>query len=147
MSLSIVKISSILASSTSAHEVTKENLSALQVINKRCEQELAVRVAEETRRKDDLRQQAKADLDRWYGERKRQMEQKRETMKHDEDALRTSSLEKSTKESCDWAKVIRLLDFSPGTQLSKSKRDVTRMKSCIIDAKRLAGSKNVANGV
>ena len=143
----MLKIVSVLASSTSSHEVTRENLTALQLVTKRREEELATKDAEEHRRKEELRQQAKADLERWYGERKRLMNQQRETMKHDEEVLRTSSLEKSTKESCDWGKVIRMLDFSPGTQLSKSKRDVTRMKACIVNAKRLNPSQNVANGV
>ena len=120
---------------------SSETPSPLQAFNQRRQEEISAKDTEENRQKDELRQQAKRDLERWYQDRKMTMERKRETMKQEEDALRTTALQKSDKESCDWAKVIRFLDLSPGSQLSKSKRDVTRMKSCIVHAKRDKDSK------
>ncbi|CAF0890990.1 unnamed protein product [Adineta steineri] len=119
----------------------------LQAITKKREEEIAAKDAEEKRKIDELKQQAKSDLERWYTDRKRQMEQKRQTMQSDENDLRTKALEKSTKEQCDWSKVVRLLEFTDGTQLSKSKRDVTRMKSCMLTAKRMNDTQKLANGV
>ena len=73
------------------------------------------------------------------------MNEKRQQMKSEEDTLRTWSLEKSDKGQCDWAKLIRLLEFGPGTQLSKSKRDLTRMKAAIINAKRHTETQKASN--
>jgi hypothetical protein len=133
-----------LESNFSVHD---EKLSLLQAFNERRQQEIAEKDVEENRKIEELRQQAKKDLERWYKERERQMEQKRQTMKHDEDDLRTESLAKSSKEVCDWGKVIRLLDFSQGSQLTKTKRDISRMRSCIITSKRINDAKQLANGV
>jgi len=124
-----------------------EDTSPLEALNKRRQQEIAEKDAVENRKIDELRQQAKHDLECWYNERQRQMEQKRQTMKHEENDLRTAALEKSSKESCDRAKVIRLVDFSQGSQLTKSKKDISRMKTCIVDAKRINDAKKLANGV
>jgi hypothetical protein len=74
------------------------------------------------------------------------LEQKRQTMKNEETDLNNKALEKSSKDACDWIKVIRLLEFTDGTQYSKSKRDVTRMKGCILNAKRAYEKKKLANG-
>lgn len=134
-----------LSSNTESTSKSSESLSPLQAFNQRRQEEIAVKDAEENRRKDELRQQAKRDLERWYQDRKMTMERKRETIQQEEDALRTNALQKSDKESCDWAKVIRFLEFSPGSQLSKSKRDITRMKSCIIHAKRDKDTKKSGN--
>ncbi|UJR15070.1 hypothetical protein I4U23_002040 [Adineta vaga] len=124
-----------------------ETVSPLQAITKKREEEIAAKDVEERRKIDELRQQAKSDLERWYKDRQQQMEQHRQTMKSDEDDLRTKALEKSTKDSCDWTKVMRLLELNDGTQLSKSKRDLTRMKSCMLTARRAAENKKLANGV
>ena len=119
----------------------------MQAFQARRQQEIAEKDAEEKLKIDEIRQQAKADLERWYKERQMQLERNRQTMKQDEDALRTSALEKSDRGSCDWSKIVCLLDFSPGTQMSKGKRDVTRMKSCLMQAKRDRETKKPANGV
>ncbi len=126
---------------------SNEELSPLHAINKKREQEIAAKDAEENTKIEQLRQQAKTDLERWYNERQRQMEQKRQIMKNEENELNARASEKSSKESCDWSKVIRLADFTDGTQLSKSKRDLTRMKSCIFTARRLSEKKKLANGI
>ncbi|CAF0900553.1 unnamed protein product [Rotaria sordida] len=118
----------------------------IQILNKKREEEIATKDAEEKRKIDELRQQAKNDLEHWYNERNKQMEQKRQTMKTEENTLRQYALEKSTKVSCDWSKVISLLDFTDGKQYSKSKRDLTRMKSCMFNAKRISDSKKLENG-
>jgi hypothetical protein len=116
--------------------IVNQVLSPVQAFIERQQAELAAKDANEQRNKDELRQQAKNDLERWYRERNMSMECKRRTMKADEDILRSNALETSDKTSCDWAKVIRFLDFNSGTQLSKTKRDLTRMKACMIHAKR-----------
>ena len=113
-----------------------ENLSSLQIFNSRRQEEIAKKDVEEKQKIEELRQKAKDDIERWYQDRRMRMEQKRQTMKRDEDYLRLKALEKSDKDSCDWAKVIRLLEFSQGSQLSKSRRDLNRMKSSMINAKR-----------
>ena len=113
-----------------------ENLSPLQTFHNRRQQEIAEKDEEEKQKIEELRQQAKDDIKRWYQERRMRMEQKRQTMKHDEDELRSKALEKSNTDSCDWSKVMRFLEFSPGSQLSKSRRDLSRMKSSMINAKR-----------
>ena len=64
-----------------------EELSPLYAINKKREQEIAAKDAEENAKIEQLRQQAKADLERWYNERQRQMETKRQTMKNEENDL------------------------------------------------------------
>ncbi|CAF1566329.1 unnamed protein product [Rotaria sp. Silwood1] len=83
----------------------------------------------------------------WYNERHKQIEQKQQIIKIEENNLRTFGLEKSTKTSCDWSKVINLLDFTDEKQYSKSKQDLTRMKSCIFNAKRISDSKKLENGI
>jgi Zn-dependent metalloprotease len=122
-------------------------MSPVELFNHQYEQALAVKHAEEQQRKEELRQQAKKELEYWYKERQQQMQYKRQTMKSDEDILRMKSLETSSKELCNWTKVVQLLEFSSGTQLSKSKRDITRMKSCIINARGANDATKVANGV
>ncbi|CAF1033546.1 unnamed protein product, partial [Adineta ricciae] len=124
-----------------------ESVSPLQAITKKREEDIAVKDAEEKRKIDELRQQAKSDLERWYKDRQQQLEQHRQTTRTDEEDLRAKALEKSTKDTCDWSKVIRLLEFNDGTQLSKSKRDLTRMKSCMLIARRANENKKVSNGV
>jgi len=75
------------------------------------------------------------------------MEQKRHSIKQDENLITTKSLEKSDKNTCDWSKVIRFLDFSQGTQLTKQKRDLNRMRAVIIQAKRDKDGRKSENGV
>lgn len=96
---------------------------------------------------EQLRQQGKKDLECWYEERRVSMERKRQSMKQEETATITQALEKSDKNTCDWAKVIRFLDFSQGTQLTKQKRDINRMRAVIIQAKRDKDGQNSENGV
>ena len=102
----------------------------LELFNRRYEEELAVKDAEEERRKDQLRQQAKDDLQRWYDERQIHMEQRRDRMKNEDDLHLQKASKQSDKRLCDWDKVMRLVEFS------KSKRDLNRMKTSIINAKQ-----------
>ena len=125
----------------------QDTVNPVQAFQARRQQEIAEKDADEKLKNDEIRQSAKADLERWYKERQMQMERNRQTMKQDEDALRTSALEKSDRGACDWGKIVRFLDFSPGTQMSKGKRDITRMKTCLMQAKRDRETKKSANGV
>ncbi|CAF1523494.1 unnamed protein product [Rotaria magnacalcarata] len=122
---------------------SNEDLSPMQILNKKREQEIAAKDAEEIQKIEELRQQARQQLDLWYSERHKQMEQKRRTMKTEENRLYKEALETSAKESCDWSKIIRLADFNDGKQLSQSKRDITRMKTCIFNAKRVSDGKKI----
>jgi len=74
------------------------------------------------------------------------MEQKLQTMKNQENDLYKKTSGRSSKGSCDWSKVIRLIDFADGKQSTKSKRDLTRMKTCIFNAKRFDDMKKLSNG-
>jgi hypothetical protein len=74
------------------------------------------------------------------------MEQKFRRNKSEENDLNKKMLEKSSKQSCDWSKVIRLIDFTDGKQLTRSKRDLTRMKESIFNAKRIVEKEKVSNG-
>jgi hypothetical protein len=133
---------------SSYEKSSTENLSPLQAFNIRRQQEIADKDVVENRKIEELRQQAKQDLERWYQDRQKNMEQKRQVIKHDEEVLRTVSLEKSDKNTCDWAKVVRFLEFSQGTQLSKGKRDLNRMKASMLHAQRdKAGGRKSENGV
>lgn len=123
-----------------------EDLSPMQIFSKKREQEIAAKDAEENQKIEELRKQARQDLDRWYTERQKQMEQKWQTMKIEENHLHKEALETSAKESCDWSKIIRLADFNDGKQYSQAKRDITRMKACIFNAKRASDGKKSANG-
>ena len=113
-----------------------ETPSPIEQFNVRHQQQLAEKDAAEKRKIDELRNQAKTDLDRWYQERRMHMEQKLQSMKDEEEVFRTKALQKSDNSSCDWAKVVRLLEFSQGAQATKNKRDVNRMKSIILQATR-----------
>ncbi|CAF0734458.1 unnamed protein product [Adineta steineri] len=113
-----------------------ESVSPLQVYNTRRQQEITEKDVVEQRNIEELRKQAKTDLERWYQDRQKHMEQKRQTMKSEEELFRTKALEQSDKTSCDWSKVIRFLEFSQGTHLAKGKRDLNRMKSTIMNATR-----------
>jgi hypothetical protein len=125
-----------------------ETLSPLQAYNVRRQQEIAEKDVEENRKIEELRQQAKQDLQRWYQDRATRMEQQLQTIKHEEDVLRTKALEKSDKDTCDWAKIVRFLEFNPGSQLSKGKRDLNRMKASILHARRdKDGTRLSENGV
>ncbi|CAF3685699.1 unnamed protein product [Rotaria sp. Silwood1] len=126
---------------------SEENLSALEAFNKRRQQEINEKDEEERKKIDTLRQQAKNDLERWYQERKLHMEKNRLTIQNAEDDLRTKSLEKSDKNICDWGKVLRFIEVNQGTQLSKGKRDLSRMKACIFQAKRENEKRISTNGV
>lgn len=124
-----------------------ENLSRLQAFNARRQQEIAEMEVIEKQKIEELRQQGKKELERWYEDRRRQMEQKRQSMKQEQDVSLTKALEKSDKETCDWAKVIRFLEFSQGTQVTKQKRDINRMRAVIIQAKRDKEARKSENGV
>lgn len=125
---------------------SSNNLSALEAFNQRRQQEIAELDANEKQKIDELRQQGKKDLERWYEERRRQMEQKRQSMQQEQDTSLNEALKKSDKQSCDWAKVIRFLDFSQGTQLTKQKRDLNRMRAVIIQAKHDRDNLTSQNG-
>lgn len=112
------------------------SLNPLELFNRRYEEELTAKEAAEERRKDELREQAQRDLQRWYDERQMKMEHRRDQMKNDDDLHRLQASEQSDKQYCDWTKLIQLIDLSPGTEYSRSKRDLTRMKTSIINAKR-----------
>ena len=127
--------------------VGKDNISALNAFNARRQEEIAEMEVVEKQKIEELRQQAKKDLERWYNERRTQMEQKRQTMREEQDDSLTQALQKSDKQSCDWAKVIRLLDFSQGTQITKQKRDINRMRAVIVQAKRDRDDSKSENGV
>ncbi|UJR31613.1 hypothetical protein I4U23_019096 [Adineta vaga] len=124
-----------------------ETSSPLHEYNTRRQQEIAEKDVEEKRKNDELRKQAQADLDRWYQERKTHMEQKRQAMKNEEEVFRTKALEKSDNKSCDWSKVVRLLDFSQGSQLTKGKRDLNQMKSTLLQATRQKIKRASENGI
>jgi hypothetical protein len=96
---------------------------------------------------EELRQQGKKELERWYEERRTHIEQKRQSTRHEEDKTVTQALEKSDKTACDWAKVIRFLEFSQGSQITKQKRDLNRMRAVIIQAKRDKDNRISTNGV
>lgn len=125
---------------------SNQEQSPLYAINKKREEEIAAKDVDENRKIAELRQQAKIDLDNWYNERQRNMEKKFQTMKTDENNYYSKQSEPSSKEFCDWSKVIRLVDFNDGKQVSISKRDLTRMKTCMFNAKRFSEKKNLSNG-
>ncbi len=124
-----------------------DDLSPVQAFHIRRQQEIAEIDAKEKQKIEELRQQGKKELERWYEDRRVRMEQKRQSIKNDEDVTVTQALEKSDKNTCDWAKVIRFLDFSQGTQVTKQKRDINRMRAVIIQAKRDRDGKKTENGV
>lgn len=125
---------------------SSNNLSALEEFNQRLQQEIAEFDVLEKQKIEELRQQGKRDLERWYEDRRLQMEQKRQAMKSEQDSSLNEALKKSDKQSCDWGKVIRFLDFSQGTQLTKQKRDLNRMRAVIVQAKRDRDNLTSQNG-
>lgn len=125
---------------------SSNNLSALEEFNQRRQQEIAEFDVLEKQKIEELRQQGKRDLERWYEDRRLQMEQKRQAMKNEQDSSLNEALKKSDKQSCDWGKVIRFLDFSQGTQLTKQKRDLNRMRAVIVQAKRDRDNLTSQNG-
>lgn len=127
--------------------VPRDNLSALHAFNARRQEEIAEMDAIEKQKIDELRREAKKDLEEWYEERRTRMEQKRQSVRQEQDDSLTQALQKSDKKTCDWAKVIRLLDFSQGTQVTKQKRDINRMRAVIIQAKRDKDGQKSENGV
>jgi len=141
------------SSSTNAYQFnsmeisSSENLSRLKEFNIRRQQEIAEMDVIEQQKIEELRQQGKKDLERWYEDRRIRMEQKRQTIKQEDDVKLTQALQKSDKNTCDWAKVIRFLDFSQGTQITKQKRDLNRMRAVIIQAKRDKDGRRSENGV
>jgi len=138
-------------SSTNINQIeisSTENLSPLQEYTKRRQQEIAEMEIIEKQKIEELRQQGKKDLEHWYEERRIAMEQKRQTIKRDEGVRITQSLVKSDKNTCDWSKVIRLLEFSQGTQITKQKRDLNRMRTImIVQAKRDKDNRVSEDGV
>jgi len=125
---------------------SNNDTSPLQAIHKRREEEIAAKDVEENRKIEELRQQAKTDIENWYNERQRQMEQRRQ-MKTNEYDLNTRSSENNSKILCNWSDVIRLINFTDGKQVTKSKRDLTRMKACIFNAQRINEKKKLLNGI
>ncbi|CAF1095669.1 unnamed protein product, partial [Didymodactylos carnosus] len=106
--------------------------------------EIAEKDAKEEKQINELKQQAKNDLNQWYNERKKRTDEKRKQIKNDEEILRAKAGEKSVKQSCDWEKVLQLVDFSPSSSITKSKRDLSRMKSIMLNAKQ---STKMPNGI
>lgn len=105
-------------------------------------QQIASKDEEEKIKNEDLRSKAQSDLQTWYDERKKQMENRRQTNRFEEDHLDTNTSKENIKQSCNWSKLINLVDFTDGKQYSKSKRDLSRMKSCIFNAKRFNNNQN-----
>jgi len=124
-----------------------EDLSPSQAFHIRRQQEIAEMDVIEKQKIEELRQQGKKDLERWYEDRRIRMEQKLQSIRKEEDVTVTQALEKSDKNTCDWAKIIRLIDFSQGTQITKQKRDLNRMRAVIIQAKRDKDDRKSENGV
>lgn len=119
----------------------ENNLSRVAMIHKKIAEDLATKEAEENKRKESLRQQAKRELELWYTERERQMERNRTTMKDEEQLRLNAALEKSDNRVCDWQKVIRMLEFSGGTAV-KPRKDLSRMKAVLLNAARHSEKRN-----
>lgn len=138
------RISSFSLEDHSSYDIfAHETWTPVQAVLKKREEEIAAKDAEESQKISILREQAKSDLENWHRERTRRLDQQHSNLRSAQDH---SPSESSSKSLCDWSKVMRFIDLTDGKQTSKSKRDLTRMKECIFNAKRTAEKKELNNG-
>jgi len=86
----------------------------------------------EEQAKEELRLKAKAELEEWYKQHEEQVAKTRQANRSAEKELvaETSAIEPGT----EWERISKLCDFNPKT--AKSTRDISRMRSIILQVKQ-----------
>ncbi|GAB6023886.1 hypothetical protein CHUAL_008622 [Chamberlinius hualienensis] len=100
------------------------------------EKMLAEKDAQEETKKEELRLNAKKELEEWY---KHDQEQIEKTRAQNRNAEREYVMERDTAAAADadaqdWERIAKLCDFNP--KLSKNTKDVSRMRSIILQLKQ-----------
>jgi len=87
---------------------------------------------QEEQAKEELRLKAKAELEEWYKQHEEQVAKTRQANRSAEKELvaETSAIEPGT----EWERISKLCDFNPKT--AKSTRDISRMRSIILQVKQ-----------
>ncbi|XP_047495676.1 clathrin light chain-like isoform X5 [Penaeus chinensis] len=88
--------------------------------------------AAENKNKEELKEKAKKELEDWYKQHEEQVAKTRQANRSAEKELvaETGKMEPGT----EWERITKLCDFNPKT--SKSSRDISRMRSIILQVKQ-----------
>jgi hypothetical protein len=89
---------------------------------------LANKDAEEEKKKKELKEQARKELDDWYRNRKEQLDKLHLNIKQNEIE------EQSTEGGNQWERIAKLVDFN--NKFNKNAKDVSRMKNVLLQLKQ-----------
>jgi len=95
---------------------------------------LAKKDAESEKKKAEWREIARHELEEWYKHRDEQVDKSKKLNRDAEDAFVTERDEK--KPGGEWERVCRQCDFNPKSTAARSGKDVSRMRSILLQLKQ-----------
>ncbi|GFU40287.1 clathrin light chain A [Nephila pilipes] len=118
--------------STPARSVTREEPQQIKTWREEQQKMLEVKDAEEEKKKQELRETAKKEMDDWYARYKEQIEKaKLNNRNAEKEWIADRDAESPGQE---WERIARLCDFNPKS--SRSTKDTSRMRSIILQLKQ-----------
>ncbi|XP_021924465.1 clathrin light chain isoform X6 [Zootermopsis nevadensis] len=128
--------SELFASSAPTRSVTREEPEKIKKWREEQKKRLEEKDANEEKRKEELREGAKKELDEWYRHHEEQISKtktaNREAAKNAEKQFVAESDE--IEPGTEWERIAKLCDFNPKS--SKTSKDVSRMRSIILQLKQ-----------
>ncbi|XP_021924461.1 clathrin light chain isoform X3 [Zootermopsis nevadensis] len=126
----------LFASSAPTRSVTREEPEKIKKWREEQKKRLEEKDANEEKRKEELREGAKKELDEWYRHHEEQISKtktaNREAAKNAEKQFVAESDE--IEPGTEWERIAKLCDFNPKS--SKTSKDVSRMRSIILQLKQ-----------
>ncbi|KAF8787066.1 clathrin light chain-like isoform X2 [Argiope bruennichi] len=119
-------------SSTPVRSITREEPQKIKTWREEQQKMLEIKDAEEEKKKQELRESAKKELDDWYTRYREQIEKsKLNNRAAENDMIAERDAEAPGQE---WERIARLCDFNPKS--SRSTKDTSRMRSIILQLKQ-----------
>lgn len=118
--------------STPARSITREEPQKIKTWREEQQKMLEIKDAEEEKKKEELRETGKKELEDWYNRYREQIEKsKLNNRTAEKDWIADRDAESPGQE---WERIARLCDFNPKS--SRSTKDTSRMRSIILQLKQ-----------
>ncbi|XP_069696387.1 clathrin light chain-like isoform X8 [Periplaneta americana] len=124
--------SELFASSAPTRPVTREEPEKIKKWREEQKKRLEEKDANEEKRKDELREGAKKELDEWYRHHEEQIAKTKTANRNAEKQFVAEADE--IEPGTEWERIAKLCDFNPKS--SKTSKDVSRMRSIILQLKQ-----------
>ncbi|XP_069696388.1 clathrin light chain-like isoform X8 [Periplaneta americana] len=122
----------LFASSAPTRPVTREEPEKIKKWREEQKKRLEEKDANEEKRKDELREGAKKELDEWYRHHEEQIAKTKTANRNAEKQFVAEADE--IEPGTEWERIAKLCDFNPKS--SKTSKDVSRMRSIILQLKQ-----------